>query len=139
MLSSKAHWLSLVESGRKSFGDLPHAMKTLTLCHRMVGSDPVGVLRHAPRRVREHPDFPVLCRDAVGVSGMALEYVPRDLPGYAVLCFEAVQQDGRALRFVPRDVMTEGLCLEAVLNAPDAMAFVPPELRAQVEAGLAGT
>lgn len=136
MLSAKNYWIAMVESGRKAFADMPPALRTMSACCRLVAADPAGVIRHAPDRVRRHPGFPALCRTAVGLDGMALEFVPPQVGGYAALCFEAVQQDGAALQFVPVELRSEGLCVEAILHDGEAMAFVPEELQDQVKAEL---
>ncbi len=47
----------------------------------------------------------------------------------SVLCEVAVEQDGILLRFVPKDMRNEDICLSAVKNDVDALAYVPDELK----------
>ena len=65
-----------------------------------------------------------------------IKFVPSNIPVYGVLASFAVSNDSSSLEFVVDEYKTESLCLEAIVDDPYNIRFVPTEKPFYVRTGM---
>lgn len=122
---------TLVTSNGFLLAQIPQDRVTYDLCFAALFSEP-----------RSFERIPVAFRDeelmltAVTLRGGNLAQIPPSKRRSRQICHAAVRSDGLALAQVPADLRDFSICMTACNQAPEALFFVPDELKREVVNGL---